>query len=284
EPDYGYLLDNMFFSDGDTIPVDRFIVPRVEVELTFILDKPLKGPKVTIQDVLRATEYVQPALEIVDGRTMYPRRIADNIADNAASAGIILGGRPVRPMDIDLRWVGCLLYLNGVIEETGVSAGVMGHPARGVEWLANKLATFGTSLEAGDVILAGSFTRTVPVKAGDTVHADFGELGGISIHFENPKGKPRPKYPSTNSNRPYKKNSTNWAYGPHFPTHTRPRSSHALALTGCYSIWSTPPVKLAPYWANYKPPLRTQCHQWYALPGKTPSNKSVCLTSVRRCS
>src|SRR5699024_12646595 len=93
EPDYGYLLDNMFFSDGDTIPVDRFIVPRVEVELAFILDKPLKGPKVTIQDVLRATEYVQPALEIVDGRTMYPRRIADNIADNAASAGIILGGR-----------------------------------------------------------------------------------------------------------------------------------------------------------------------------------------------
>lgn len=190
EPDYGYLLDNMFFADGDTIPVDRFIVPRVEVELAFILDKPLKGPKVTIQDVLRATEYVQPALEIVDGRTMYPRRIADNIADNAASAGTILGGRPVRPMDIDLRWVGCLLYLNGVIEETGVSAGVMGHPARGVEWLANKLATFGTALEAGDIILAGSFTRTVPVKAGDTVHADFGKLGGISIHFENSKDKP----------------------------------------------------------------------------------------------
>lgn len=189
EPDYGYLLDDMFFSDGETIPVDRFIVPRVEVELAFILNKPLKGANVTLQDVLRATEYVQPALEIVDGRTMYPRRIVDNIADNAASAGIILGGRPVRPMDIDLRWVGCLLYRNGVIEETGVSAGVMGHPARGVEWLAKKLAAFNTSLEAGSVILAGSFTRTVPVRSGDTIHADFGELGSVSAYFENAGGK-----------------------------------------------------------------------------------------------
>ncbi|MDS1140180.1 2-oxo-hepta-3-ene-1,7-dioic acid hydratase [Pusillimonas sp. SM2304] len=184
EPDYGYLLDSMFFPDGETIAVDRFIVPRVEVELAFILDKPLAGPDVTLQDVLRATEYVQPALEIVDGRTMYPRRIVDNIADNAASAGIILGGRPVRPLDIDLRWVGCLLYRNGVIEETGVSAGVMGHPARGVEWLAKKLAAFGTSLEAGSVILAGSFTRTVPVASGDTIHADFGELGSVSAYFK----------------------------------------------------------------------------------------------------
>lgn len=183
EPDYGFLLDDMFHADGDTIPVSRYIVPRVEVELAFILNKPLKGPGITMHDVLRATEYVQPALEIVDGRTMYPRRIVDNIADNAASAGIILGGRPVRPLDIDLRWVGCLLYRNGVIEETGVSAGVLGHPARGVEWLANKLAPFDTALEAGQVVLAGSFTRTVPVKAGDTIHADFGELGGVSVFF-----------------------------------------------------------------------------------------------------
>ncbi|MGE4370209.1 MAG: 2-oxo-hept-4-ene-1,7-dioate hydratase [Burkholderiaceae bacterium] len=184
EPDYGHLLDDMFFADGDTIPVDRFIVPRVEVELAFILNKPLRGPGVTLYDVLNATDYVQPALEIVDGRTQYPRRIVDNIADNAASAGIILGGRPVRPMDIDLRWVGGLLYRNGVIEESGVSAGVMGHPARGVEWLANKLGEFGTSLDAGSVVLAGSFTRTVAVAAGDTIHADFGTLGGISVFFQ----------------------------------------------------------------------------------------------------
>jgi len=184
EPDYGFLLEDMFYDDGETIPVDRFIVPRVEVELAFFLKDSLSGPATTLQDVLRATEYVQPALEIVDGRTKYPRRIVDNIADNAASAGIILGGRPVHPLEIDLRWVGCLLYRNGVIEETGVSAGVLGHPARGVEWLAKKLSAFGTQLDAGSVILSGSFTRTVPVSAGDTIHADFGPLGGVAVHFK----------------------------------------------------------------------------------------------------
>jgi 2-oxo-hept-3-ene-1,7-dioate hydratase len=184
EPDYGHLLDDMFYADGDRIPVERYIVPRVEAELAFILKEPLSGPNVSLHDVLRATEYVQPALEIVDGRTMYPRRIVDNIADNAASAAIVLGGRLVRPTDLDLRWVGCLLYRNGTIEETGVSAGVLGHPGRGVEWLAKKLSAFDTGLEAGSVILAGSFTRTVAVKAGDTIHADFGELGGISVYFE----------------------------------------------------------------------------------------------------
>lgn len=183
EPDYGHLLDNMFYQDGDSIPVERFIVPRVEVELAFILGKPLKGPGVTLFDVLRATEYVVPALELIDGRSQYPRKIVDNIADNAAAAGIILGGRTVRPDDIDLRWVAALLYRNGVIEESGVSAAVLGHPAMGIAWLANKVGPFGTTLEAGHVLLAGSFTRTVAVAKGDTIHADYGPLGGISVHF-----------------------------------------------------------------------------------------------------
>lgn len=184
EPDYGHLLDDMFFDDGDTIPVNRFIVPRVETELAFILREPLTGPHVTIWDVLRATEYVQPALELIDGRAQYPKRIVDNIADNAASAGIILGGRPIRPDDVDLRWVGALLYKNGVIEESGISAAVLGHPARAVAWLANKLSKYGTTLQAGEVILSGSFTRTVPVAKGDIIHADFGELGGVSVKFD----------------------------------------------------------------------------------------------------
>ena len=183
EPDYGHLLDNMFYQDGDSIPVERFIVPRVEVELAFILGKPLKGPGVTLFDVLRATEYVVPALELIDGRSQYPRKIVDNIADNAAAAGIILGGRTVRPDDIDLRWVAALLYRNGVIEESGVSAAVLGHPAMGIAWLANKVGPFGTALEAGHVLLAGSFTRTVAVAKGDTIHADYGPLGSISVHF-----------------------------------------------------------------------------------------------------
>ena len=183
EPDYGHLLDNMFFNDGDTIPAGRFIVPRIEVELGFVLGKPLKGPGVTLFDVLRATEFVVPALELIDGRTRYPRKIVDNIADNAASAGVIVGGRVVKPEDIDLRWVGALLYKNGVIEETGVSAGVLGHPALGIAWLANKVGAFGTTLEAGHFFLAGSFTRSVAVAKGDTIHADYGPLGGISVHF-----------------------------------------------------------------------------------------------------
>ena len=184
EPDYGHLLDDMFFDDGQSIPASRYIVPRIEVELAFVLGAPLKGPGVTIFDVLRATEYVVPALELIDGRTKYPRKIVDNIADNAAAAGVVVGGRVVKPTDIDLRWVGALLHRNGVIEETGVSAGVLGHPALGIAWLANKLGAFGVGLEPGHFLLAGSFTRTVPVKAGDTFHADYGPLGGISVHFE----------------------------------------------------------------------------------------------------
>ncbi|CAB3727966.1 2-oxo-hept-4-ene-1,7-dioate hydratase [Achromobacter deleyi] len=183
EPDYGHLLDTMFFQDGDTIATDTLIVPRVEVELAFVLGKPLKGPDVTLFDVLDATDYVVPALELIDGRSKYPRRIVDNIADNAACAGIILGGRPVRPLDVDLRWVGALLLKNGVIEESGVSAAVLGHPAMGIVWLANKLAQHDTGLQAGHVVLAGSFTRTVAVAKGDTIHADYGPLGSISVHF-----------------------------------------------------------------------------------------------------
>ncbi|SAI51869.1 2-oxo-hept-3-ene-1%2C7-dioate hydratase [Bordetella ansorpii] len=183
EPDYGHLLDTMFHQDGDTISTQRMIVPRVEVELAFVLGKPLRGPDVTLFDVLAATDYVVPALELLDGRSKYPRRIVDNIADNAACAGIVLGGRPVKPMDIDLRWVGALLLKNGVIEESGVSAAVLGHPALGVAWLANKLAEHDTGLQAGHVVLAGSFTRMVAVEAGDTLHADYGPLGSISVHF-----------------------------------------------------------------------------------------------------
>ena len=183
EPDYGHLLDNMFYYDGDRIPADRFIVPRVEVELAFVLGKQLKGPNVSLFDVLDATEFVQPSLELVDGRTQYPRRIVDNIADNAASAAVVLGGRVVRPMDTDLRWVSALLYKNGTIEESGVSAAVLGHPAMGVVWLANKIAEFGGVLEKGHIVLAGSFTRTVPVAKGDVIHADFGTLGSISVSF-----------------------------------------------------------------------------------------------------
>ncbi len=183
EPDFGHLLDDMFYSDGDTLPISKFIIPRIEAELAFVLGAALKGPGVTVYDVLRATEYVTPALELIDGRSQYPRTIVDNIADNAACGAVILGGRPVKPDEVDLRWVGAMLYRNAQIEETGLAAGVMGHPAMGIVWLANRLAQFDTALEAGHVVLAGSFTRPVAARAGDTFHVDYGALGSVACAF-----------------------------------------------------------------------------------------------------
>ena len=183
EPDYGVLHDYMVIEDGAKIPFERFIVPRVEIELVFVLGKPLKGPGVGLLDVLRATEYVVPAIEIIDARVQNPRKIFDTVADNGAAAGLVIGGRAVGPMDIDLRWVGGLLYRNADIEETGVAAGVLGHPALGIAWLANKVGRFGTVLEPGRVMLSGSFIRPVWAKKGDTLRADFGSLGSLSVQF-----------------------------------------------------------------------------------------------------
>jgi 2-oxo-hept-3-ene-1,7-dioate hydratase len=183
EPDYGHLLDDMLIADGAKVSHARFCAPRVEVELAFVLGKALKGPGVGLCNVLSATDYVVPALEIVDARVQNPRKIFDTISDNGAAAGLVLGGRPVRPMDIDLRWVGGIMYVNGEIEETGLAAGVLGHPALGVAWLANKLAEHGVTLEAGHIVLAGSFTRVIWARKGDTVHGDFGPLGAVAVQF-----------------------------------------------------------------------------------------------------
>jgi 2-oxo-hept-3-ene-1,7-dioate hydratase len=190
EPDYGVLLDDMLYHDGAEIPLNRFITPMLENELAFILGKPLKGPNCSIFDVLSVTEYVIPALEIVDLRmlrddpqTKGQRKIFDTISDNAANAALVIGGRPIRPLDVDLRWVGALCYRNGILEESGLAAAVLNHPANGIAWLANKLALHGQGLEAGQLVLAGSFTRTVPARAGDTFHVDYGPLGSISCRF-----------------------------------------------------------------------------------------------------
>ncbi|ELX8380757.1 2-oxo-hept-4-ene-1,7-dioate hydratase [Providencia vermicola] len=190
EPDYGALLDDMFFDDGCEIPTDRFIVPRIEVELAFVLAKPLSGPNCTLFDVYNATDYVIPALELIDARchgidpeTKRPRKVFDTISDNAANAAVILGGRPIKPRDLDLRWISALLYRNGVIEESGVAAAVLNHPANGVAWLANKLAPHNVQLEAGQIILGGSFTRPVPARKGDVFHVDYGVMGSVSCRF-----------------------------------------------------------------------------------------------------
>ncbi|MCV9938365.1 2-oxo-hepta-3-ene-1,7-dioic acid hydratase [Boseaceae bacterium BT-24-1] len=183
EPDYGRILDDALFNDGAQIRADLFIKPRLEVELAFVMSEDLQGPNCRIYDVLRATEFVLPALEIIDYRTEVPRAIVDTIADNAAFGAIVVGGRPIRPMDVDIRWIGATLALNGVIEESGVSAAIMGHPAAGVAWLVNKLHAVGAKLEKGQIVLGGSFTRPVDIKRGDVVTADYGPIGAISVSF-----------------------------------------------------------------------------------------------------
>ncbi len=190
EPDTAPLFDDMVFAQGGDIPFDRFIAPRVEVELAFVLGRALRGTGVSIFEVLAATEYVVPAVEIIDARieqfdreSRAPRKVLDTIADMAANAGLVLGGRPVKPDAVDLRWVGALLHKNGVIEETGLAAGVLNHPATGVAWLAGRIAPQGEQLNEGDIVLAGSFTRPTTAAAGDTFHADYGPLGSIAFRL-----------------------------------------------------------------------------------------------------
>jgi 2-oxo-hept-3-ene-1,7-dioate hydratase len=190
EPDSGVLLDDMFFADGGIVPADRFIGTRIEAELAFVMKQRLAGPGCTMFDVLNATDFVVPALEILDTRiervdpvTKSTRKIFDTIADNAANAGIVLGGRPIRPLEADLRWIGALCYRNGQLEETGLAAGVLNHPATSMAWLVNKIAPLGLALEPGQVVLSGSFIRPIETRKGDTIQADYGPYGTVSCYF-----------------------------------------------------------------------------------------------------
>ena len=185
EPDYGVIFDDMVVESGASVEFDRFSNVRIEVELAFVLRDRLEGPGTTIFDVLDATAYVVPALEILNSHIeLEGRTIVDTISDNAAMGAMVIGGTPVKPDAVDLRWVSALLSRNQTIEESGVAAAVLGHPAMGVAWLANKLAQHGQALEAGEIILAGSFTRPMWVERGDTVHADYRELGTVTCRFE----------------------------------------------------------------------------------------------------
>ncbi len=184
EPDYGVIHDDMVVESGSVLEFDRFSNVRIEVELAFVLSTPLAGPNTTIFDVLDATAYVVPALEVLNSHLeMEGRTIVDTISDNAAMGAMVLGGRPVPVHELDLRWVSALLYRNETIEDSGVAGAVLGHPAMGVAWLANKLAQHGQGLEAGEIILAGSFTKPMWVERGDTVHAEYSGLGSVTCRF-----------------------------------------------------------------------------------------------------
>ncbi|MDO5048879.1 MAG: 2-oxo-hepta-3-ene-1,7-dioic acid hydratase [Actinomycetaceae bacterium] len=184
EPDYGVIFDDMVFETGSVFNWDDYTHPRIEVELAFVLEKDIKGPNATIFDVLDSTKWIVPALEILDSRIeMEGRTIVDTISDNAAMGAMVIGGRPIRVNEVDLRWISAMLYRNQEIEETGVAAGVLNHPAAGVHWLANKIAPHDDFLGAGEIILAGSFTRPMWVYKGDSVVADYGQLGTITCQF-----------------------------------------------------------------------------------------------------
>lgn len=184
EPDYGHLLESMFFFEADVVPLERFLQPRVEIEVAFVLGRPLQGPGVTVADVLRATDFVLPSVEIVDSRVADWRiRLPDTIADNASSGAVVLGGSPTRLTDVDVRLIGATLRCNGELRETGASGAVLGNPVVAVAWLANKVASFGVGLEPGHVIMPGSCTRMIPVGAGDVVRAEFDQLGHVTVMF-----------------------------------------------------------------------------------------------------
>jgi len=190
-PDSGVLLSDMLFSSGDTIPAGRFIQPRIEAEIAFVMKTDLAGARVTRADVITATDYVCPALEILDTRVLRadpatgtPRIIYDTVSDNAANAGVVLGCARHAPDAHDLRWTGAIVTCNGVVEETGLGAGVLNDPPTGIVWLVQRLAQYGRGLRRGDIVLSGSFIRPLEAPAGSQFQADFGLFGRVDLAFE----------------------------------------------------------------------------------------------------
>jgi 2-keto-4-pentenoate hydratase len=185
QPDYGHLLNNMVVENGGIISFSRVLQPRVEAEIAFVLKHDLIGPRVTSLDVLLATDYVLPALEIVDSRVAdWKIKLQDTVADNASSGLYVLGGKPIMLDNVDLPQIGMIFYKNGEIVNTGVGAAALGDPALCVAWLANKLFEFGITLKAGEVILSGALSAAVSAQPGDHFSARFAHLGQVSVSFQ----------------------------------------------------------------------------------------------------
>ena len=190
-PDSGVLLDDMLFENGGTVPAGRFIQPRIEAEIAFVMKAPLAGKTITHADVIAATDYVAPSLEILDTRilradpeTGQTRNVCDTISDNAANAGVVLGPQRHRIDACDLRWTGAIVSRNGSVEETGLGAGVLNDPVTSMVWLARRMASYGQQIEAGDIVLSGSFIRPIEAPSGTEIDADFGPFGRVSISFD----------------------------------------------------------------------------------------------------
>lgn len=184
QPDFGHILDDMVIRNGGRCATSELIAPRVEPEIAFVLAKALRGPGVSRADVLAATEYVTPALEIIDTRIKdWKIGLVDTIADNASSAQIVLGDQKTSPRDCDLRLVGMILEKNGQLAETGAGAAALGHPAEAVAWLVKKLGEFGQQIAAGSIVMPGALCRAIDVVAGDSVTATFDRLGSVQVSF-----------------------------------------------------------------------------------------------------
>ena len=189
-PDSGILFDDMLFDHGNQVPAGRFIQPRIEAEIAFVMKTALGGAAVTRDDVLAATDFVCPALEILDTRIMRAdpasgetRKIVDTISDNAANAGVVLGHARHQAGSVDLRWAGAIVSRNGDVEETGLGAGVLNDPVESVVWLAQRMAQYGQRIEPGHIILSGSFIRPVECPPGTQITADFGSFGEVAVSF-----------------------------------------------------------------------------------------------------
>lgn len=190
-PDSGLLFADMEVPNGGRVPAGRYIQPRVEAEIAFILSRPLGAKRISEAEAMDAVGWIRPCLEILDTRVLRvdpaskaPRKVVDTVADNAANAGYVLGGGLFRPDAVDLPRAGAALMRDGEIEETGLAAGVLGHPIRSLAWLAEQMHARGRRLEAGWVVLSGSFIRPVECPPGTTITADFGPLGTVSCHFD----------------------------------------------------------------------------------------------------
>jgi 2-keto-4-pentenoate hydratase len=184
QPDYGHILDTMVLQDAAVFRAGELIQPKIEPEIAFVLDRELKGPGLTPMDVLSATRFVVPALEIIDSRIEgWKIKLCDTIADNASSARVVLGNSPRRVDQFDLKLVGMVLEKNGDIVQTGAGGAVLGHPAVAVAWLANAVGQFGVSLGAGEIIMPGALCAAVDVAAGDALRASFDGLGSVSVRF-----------------------------------------------------------------------------------------------------
>lgn len=190
-PDSGILFDDMLFPHGGVVPQGRFIQPRIEAEIAFVMKDSLAGENVTREDVINATKYVAPSIEILDTRilrvdpdTGQTRSVYDTISDNAANAGIVLGEQKHQVDAHDLRWVGAIVSANGSVEETGLGAGVLNDPVESVVWLARRMAQYNQKIEPGQVILSGSFIRPLECPSGTHIDADFGAFGRVAIDFD----------------------------------------------------------------------------------------------------